>query len=85
MNGNNRRAACDAIYFDSLGIKRIPKEIKKIIGNKNIITNIYRIQAFKSITCGYCFIWFFELMLKGKRLLDYKIHFFLTNMERMIK
>ena len=43
VNGNNRRAACDAIYFDSLGIKRIPKEIKKIIGNKNIITNIYRI------------------------------------------
>ena len=43
VNGNNRRTACDAIYFDSLGIKRIPKEIKKIIGNKNIITNIYRI------------------------------------------
>ena len=43
VNGNNRRAAYDAISFDSLGIKRIPKGIKKLIGNKNIITNIYRI------------------------------------------
>ena len=31
--------------FDSFGVEHIPKEIRKIIGNKNIITNIYRIQA----------------------------------------
>ena len=30
-------------YFDSFGVEHIPKEIKKFIGNKNIITNIYRI------------------------------------------
>ena len=30
-------------YFDSFGLEHIPKEIKKFIGNKNIITNIYRI------------------------------------------
>ena len=29
-------------YFDSFGVKHIPKEINKFIGNKNIITNIYR-------------------------------------------
>lgn len=31
MNDNN------VTYFDSLGIKYIPKKILKIIGNKNII------------------------------------------------
>ena len=31
-------------YFDSFGIKHIPKEVKKFIGNKSIITNIHRIQ-----------------------------------------
>ena len=33
-------------YFDSFGVEYIPKEIKKLIGNKNIITKIYRIQAY---------------------------------------
>ena len=33
------------IHFDSFGVEYIPKEIKKIGGNKNIITNICRIQA----------------------------------------
>ena len=41
------------IYFDSFGVKHIPKEIMKFIGNKNIITNIFRIQAYDSIMCGY--------------------------------
>ena len=44
VNGNNGRAFYVAIYFDSFGVEHIPKEIKKTIGNKNII-NIYRIQA----------------------------------------
>ena len=37
-------------YFGSFGVEHVPKEVKKFIGNKNIITNIYRIQAFDSIT-----------------------------------
>ena len=65
MNGNN------VIHFDSFGVEHVPKEIKKLIGNKNIITNIYRIQAYDSIMCGYVFIRFIDFMLKGKRLLDY--------------
>ena len=32
-------------YINSFGVEHIPKEIKKCIVNKNIITNIYRIQA----------------------------------------
>ena len=33
-------------YFDSFGIEHIPKEVKKFIGNRNIVTNIYRIQNY---------------------------------------
>ena len=29
------------IYFDSFGVEHIPKEIKKIIGNKNIKAKIF--------------------------------------------
>ena len=31
--------AKNAIYFDSFGTEHIPKESKKLIENKNIITN----------------------------------------------
>ena len=27
-------------YFDSFGIEHIPREVKKVIGNRNIISNI---------------------------------------------
>ena len=40
VNGNN------IIYFDSFGVKHIPKKIKNVKGNKNITTNIYRIQTY---------------------------------------
>ena len=59
-------------YFDSSGVEHIPKEIKKFIGNKNIIKNIYRVQAYNSIMCGYFSNGFIDFMLKGKSLLDYK-------------
>ena len=57
-------------YFDSFGVEHIPKENRKFIENKNIIRNIYRIQAYHSIMCGYLFIGFMDFMLKGKSLLD---------------
>ena len=41
------------------------------MANKNIITNIYRIQAYDSIMCGYFCIGFIDFMLKGKSLLEY--------------
>ena len=65
VNGNN------IIYFDSFGVEHIPKEIKKFIGNKNMITNIYRIKAYNLIMCGNFCIVFIDFMLKGKSLLDY--------------
>ena len=60
-----------ATYFDSFGIEHIPKELKKSIGNRNIITNIYRIQNYNSIMCGYFCIGFIDYMFKGKSLTDY--------------
>ena len=39
----------NATYFGGFGVEQIPKEIKKFIGNKNIITNIYRIRTYDSI------------------------------------
>ena len=60
-NDNN-----NAISFDSFGVKHIPKEIKKFIGSKNIITNIYVIQAYDSIMCGYFCIRFIDFILKHK-------------------
>ena len=58
-------------YFNSFGIEHIPKELQKFIGNKNIINNIYRIQNYDSIMCGYFYIGFINYMFKGKSLTDY--------------
>ena len=48
-------------YFQSLRDENIPKEIEKFIGNKNITTNIYRMQANDSIMCGYFCIGFIDM------------------------
>ena len=69
-------------YFDSLGVEQIPKEIKKFIGNKNIITNIYRIQVYDWIMWGYVCTGFNDFMLKGKSLLDYANLFSLNDYEK---
>ena len=65
VNDNN------VTYFDSFGVEHISKEIRRFIGNKNIISNSYRIQAYDSIMCGYFCIGFIDFMLKVKSLLDY--------------
>ena len=50
--------------------------------NKNIITNIHRIQAYDLIMCGYFCIGFIDFMLKGKSLLDYTNLFFPNDYEK---
>ena len=51
--GTHWKTACvngdNVTYLDSFGVEYIPKEIKKLMGNKNNITNIYRIQAYNAI------------------------------------
>ena len=67
------------VYFDSFGVEHIPKEINKFICSKKLVhavrndikSNIFRIQAYDSIMCGYFCIEFINYMLKGKTLLDY--------------
>ena len=58
-------------YFDSFGVEHNPKEIIKFIENRNIKTNIFRIQAYDSIMYGYFCIGFIDFMFKGKSLTDY--------------
>ena len=67
------------MYF---GVKRIAKQIEKFLRNKNIITNIYKIQAFNSIMYGYFCIGFIDFMLNGKSFLDYKNLFSPNNYEK---
>ena len=67
LHVNNKTAT----YFDSFGVEHIPKEIMKFITRKKIITDIYRIQAYDSIMCGYFCIGFINFMFNGKSLTDY--------------
>ena len=66
-------------------MEHTPKGIKKFIGNKNIVANIFRIQAYDSIMCGYYCIGFIDFMLKDKSLIDYPINFILVIMTKIIK
>ena len=61
----------DVTYFDYFGVEHIPKEIRTFIGNENIKTNIFRIQAYDLIMCQYFFIGFIDFMLAGKNLTDF--------------
>ena len=70
--------AKNVTYIDSIKVEHIPKEIKIFIRNKNIITSIYRMQAYDSIMCGYFYIGFIGFMLKSKSLLEYT-NFFSPN------
>ena len=47
------------------------KELGSAVGNSDIKSNIFRIQAHDSIMYGYFCIEFINYMLKGKTLLDY--------------
>ena len=64
----------------TLELSIIPKKFKKIIKRKNVITNIYRIQAYNSVICGYFCIGFIDFMFKS--LLDYTNLFSPNNYEK---
>ena len=53
----------NCIYFDSFGVEHIPNEIKQFIGNKDTISNIFRLQAYDSIMCGYFCLAFIDVMI----------------------
>ena len=70
----------NASYLNSFRIECNSIEIERFISNKNIITNISRLQAYDSVTSGYfCtefidFMFcteFIDFMLKSKMSIDY--------------
>jgi hypothetical protein len=63
-------------YFDSFGVYP-PPEIETFMksSGKNIITNIYRIQALNSIKCGYFCIYMIDEMCKGRKFYDVLLDF----------
>ena len=68
----------DVTYFDSFGVEHNSKEIRTFISNKNIKTNIFRIQAYHSIMCRFFCIGFINFMLAGKALTEFR-NLFPTN------
>ena len=78
MHVNNN----DVPYFDSFGVEQISKEIKTFINNKNMKTNIFRIQAYDSVMFGYFCIKFIDFMFKGKTLTEFTNLFSPNNFEK---
>ena len=72
MNGNSLK------NFVIFWVEYILKEITKFIGNKNIMSNIFRIQVYSSLICGYFCIWFINFMRKSLQI--YSSLKFLTKM-----
>ena len=58
-------------YFDNFGVEHILNKIKKFINNENIIANIFRIQAYDSVMCGYLCIGFINFMFNGNSSTDF--------------
>ena len=83
MENNNK----NVIYFDSFGVEHTPKEIKAFTNNNNNnnnknITNIFRIQAYNSIICGYFCVGFIDFMVAGKTLTEYTNLFSSNNFKK---
>ena len=72
----------DVPYFNSFGVEHIPKEIRTFIGNKNIKTNIFRIQDYGSTMCRYLCTGFIDYMLAGKILTEFANLFSPNNFKR---
>ena len=61
----------DVTYVESFRVEHVPKEFKAFINNKNITTNIFRIQAYDSIICDCFYIGFIDFMIPGKTLTEF--------------
>ena len=55
-------------YFDSFGVAHVFEEIKEFVGNKNIIGNIFRVQANNSVMRGYFCVGLIDFTLASKKL-----------------
>ena len=59
------------IIFQKKLNDNVPKEIEMFIDKSIVVTNIFRIQTYDSIMCGYFYIEFIDFMLKGNTLTDF--------------
>ena len=55
---------------------------RTFINNKNIKRNIFRIQVYDSVMCGYFCIEFIDFMFTGKTLTEYTNLFSPNNFEK---
>ena len=67
-----------------LELNTFQNKIIKFIGNKNIKTNIYRMQTYDSVMREYFCIGFIDFMLKGKSFTDWKLLFSPNNFKEMM-
>ena len=72
-------------YFDSFGVEHVPEEIKEFAGNKNIIANIFRVQANDSVMCGHFCIGFIDFILAGKKIDWFYKYAFSSGLDDIIK
>ena len=72
----------DVIYFHSIGVEHVLKDIKTFISNKKKNIYIFRIQAYDSIMCGYFCIGFIDFMLAGKTLTEFTNPFLPNNFKK---
>ena len=59
------------VYFESFGVEHVPEETKEFFENKNIKANIFQVQAYDSVMCGYFCTGLIDFMLVGKKLTNY--------------
>ena len=69
-------------YLDSFVVEHIPEKIKRFIGNKSIITNIFRVKTYNSMMHGYFCNRFVDFMFNGKSLTDFRNLFSLHNFKK---
>ena len=74
----------EVVYFDSFGVAHVLKETKEFVGNRNMIANIFRVQANNSVMCGYFCIVFTDFMLAGKTLTDFTNFFLPVTSRKMM-
>ena len=75
----------DATYFDIFGVKHVPRDNRGFIGNKNMQTNIFIIQVYDSVICGYFWTGFIDYMFTYKVLIGYTRIFNCMILRRMIR
>ena len=66
---------------DSFGVEHIPNEINKYINNRNIISNVFKIQVYNQIMCVYFCVEFIDSMSNRECLTDFT-YLFISNYQR---